>query len=166
MAKRGRPPGWLLDPDQPGPVHREALWIDARGRMTLPAVARERTSWLADGGQKLTLFVCEDRGRGKLLPWDPYGQRVLDRRQDLLSAPQTSEVIEQILEFEDRYLKQSIESKGRVNLSEMALTHLEIRESLPTYVIIISHSDIIEIWTNIYRSARKVRELHIFEDLP
>lgn len=166
MAKRGRPPGWMLDHDQPGPVHREALWIDARGRMTIPAVARERTSWLADGGQKLTLFVCEDPGRIKILPWDPYGHRVFQRRRELLTLEPTSEVLEAILEIEDRYLRQSIETGGRVNLSEMALTHLEIRADLPTYAILVCISDVVEIWSVTYRRNRRKATLDILDDLP
>lgn len=166
MAKIGRPPGWLLDSEQPGPVHREVLRIDTRGRMTVPADVWERVTWLHPDEPTLTLLVCHEPGRVKFLPWKPYGQRVLERRRELLSQEQTPDILEAIIELEDRYLRQSMETSGRVNLSEMALTHLEIRNDLPTYAILMCLSDFFEIWSKTYRRARQKAALDVFDDLP
>lgn len=166
MPTRGRPPGWFLDPNQPGPIYREVLAIDDRGRTTIPARARDRISWLRDDEQKLALIVCEEPGRVRFLPWDPYGQRVIKCRQELLKLERTPEVIEEILEMEDRYIRQSIETNGRVNLSEMALTHLDIISILPNQAILVCLVDIVEIWTNSYRRRRRKTALDTFADLP
>ena len=167
MVKTGRFPQWYLDPENPGPVHQETVWVDKRGRLTLPGRVRNRLSWLKEGEPAVSLLILDELGRAQLLPWEPFGKKVIQRRRELLSRDQRApEIQEALLGIANRYLKQSIEPKGRVTLSNPALVHLGIQKNLPLSIYVVCHQDRLELWSVDYRNSRPEIMSEDLSDLP
>jgi hypothetical protein len=160
--KSGRPPGWALDPASLSSVVVEVRELDQkRGRLTLSPRCLAALTWVPATGKLLCLLVMEEPGRVRVLPWEPHGLKVVERRR----AAAESEEYETILRLDDHYLRSTIVA-GRLVLPELAVTHLQPRRTRSATFYVIAVADGLEIWSVAYRNGRRQTWPDDFEDLP
>lgn len=124
----GRPRRLKLDPDNPGPIIEEVTSIDNRGRIHIPKSLVSEVEWLGEVPLEC-LMVLSASGQIFLLPWEPYGEAVIKKRQNLLEPePLDEETLDNLRFIEHRYHKILIPQEYRPTLPLQALLHLELPE--------------------------------------
>lgn len=163
----GRPPTWLLDPGQPGPVALEARKLGTRERLTIPARLLEGLQWITSSEPVECLLVLEEPGRILFHRWIGAGDNVLARRTALMAALQSDpEAEEQLLALEARYLRGTIETGGRILLPLIALVHLLGDNVGDRNVFVVRRANHLELWSLNYRNRLLRQRPDLLRDLP
>lgn len=132
---RGSAPSWPLCGGADSEVSQDVVQIDARGRICLPAWIWRRLPWGGGTSAVDCLMVLHEEGRLELRPWEPDGERVLERRGvllvgDLPAGEQTC----RLWALEDRYLRGVVDQERRITLPAPALLHLHLVQGDRIYV--------------------------------
>jgi hypothetical protein len=157
---KGKPPGWLVDPDLDGPLLQDVKNVGTRGRVEIPLRLAGGAQWLTAGGEGLMVLGLP--GRLALRPWTD-AQRVIQRRRELVER--AHENAEAIRVIDDRYRKYHLDSDGRIELQPFALSHLDPNREL-LYVALIRYESHLEIWAMRERGDALQRPIDDLEGLP
>ncbi len=162
--KKGRPPAWTLDSDYPGPACMDVRRVDERGRLTIPGRLLDRLDWFQTGQGAECLLALTRPGRARLLPWVPHGEKVIERRRDLL-ADSNVDTADLLRSVEDRYLRVTIDSQGRLALPPLAIVHLQGTLDMRVAYVIRYPAEF-ELWSVEFRNNELMSRSEELEDLP
>jgi hypothetical protein len=119
-------------------------------RIVIPAEGRASAGWLQERSNKTVLVEFAEPGRICMLPWEPYGRAVVERRNELAQSPDEGNLEERI-QLTERYRTISVEEGGRFPLHDRERFHLGLSGNDPGSMLVICMSDRIELWTEEFR---------------
>src|SRR6266566_2199829 len=128
-----RPPETWVDQNGPAPVYVALIDVlpsqaSARPVVHLPRPGRDCVAWLEGGSAADALVELAEPGRIRLLPWQPFGDRLVERRRELSQNPEESQ-IEELIFLTERYRRVHIDKGGRFPLHDRELFHLGLGSS-------------------------------------
>jgi hypothetical protein len=156
--------------------------VAKRNRVALPRRLSEGLDWAQPGRELLVVHLAP--GALRLLPFDVYGQKVVERRRALLDRPQDLEAAAALPLLEARYSRLHVEQGPRVVLAGALLLHLGIAPSSKErgprqpaamnrspqrpleFVYVVRLPEALEIWSVAYRDSLLAEESDLLLDLP
>jgi hypothetical protein len=156
-----RPPVTWVDPEGPGAVYIELIDAqpldDASGpRVYIPRPGRDCVSWLKARSEVDALVELAEPGRIRLLPWQPFGDRVIKRRRELTQDAEESE-IEELIFLTERFRRVHIEKSGRFPFHDRELLHLGLGPTTGWLTLIICTPQRLEFWNEEFRKQWRER---------
>lgn len=130
---------------------------DAAGPLVhIPRRGRDCVAWLtADAGMDALVELAEP-GRIRLLPWQPFGDRVVERRRELSQADEGPEV-EELVFLTERFRRVRIEKSGRFPLHDREALHLGLGPSTGWLALLICTRRRLEFWSEGFRQQWRQR---------
>jgi hypothetical protein len=159
-----RPPETWVDPQGPGTVYVELIDVqpahDAAGpRVHIPRPGRDCVAWLKGGSGVDALVELAEPGRIRLLPWQPFGDRLIERRRELSQNAEASD-IEELVFLTERFRRVHIERGGRLPFHDRELVHLGLGPSTGWLTLLLCMPQRVEFWNEEFRRQWRQRTRH------
>lgn len=162
----GRPKGTKIDPENQSPVAVEVCEIDERGRVRFPPRITSGIEWFEKGAFDC-LMVLDVPGRVIVLPWNPFGEEVIKKRNELIEEfPENSTLRDALISLEYRYHRLPIPVDSRPYVGSLALFHLDLPEGLPSRAYLVRSPERLELLSSSCRREMSQKFLHQFPELP
>jgi len=148
-----RPAETWIDPAGPGPIYIELCDLesdDSGWRVQIPAPGRERVGWLRQGKSCAAVVEIGDPGQIRLLSWDPYGQKAVERQREL-AEEFDEEALDEVLTLTERFRRVNIEKSGRFPIRPRELFHLGLGPDTGWAALLVCMPQHVELWNEDYR---------------
>jgi len=122
MATRGRPTQFQIAA-QLGKSWRSVVELGEDNRLPIPVDVARRAPWL--GRDRAVLAVLEEDGSATLLPYEPYGQRIEAKLEELAKAD-TPDAEDLIRAIRATRIRLAIYGDGRMLISNDVRACLEL----------------------------------------
>lgn len=165
----GKIPGKPLDPNNIGPIRMDMAEIDSRGRIIIPRHIGENIEWFVSGDSQVeALIVLNEPGMLTFYNWDAEGQKILDKRLDLIKEVDADpNALEALRLLEDRYKRISIPKDLRPTLGLMIIQHLGLSRGTGNVVYVTSiHQGRLIVMSPEFRNKKLLRSSDLLYDLP
>lgn len=161
-----RVPETWVDPKGPGSAYVELIDTqpasDAAGPLVyIPRKGRDCVAWLTGDAAVAALVELAEPGRIRLLPWHPFGDRVVERRRELgQQAAGGGPDAEELVFLTERFRRVHIEKSGRFPLHDRELVHLGLGPPTGWLVLLVCTRQRLELWNEEFRRQWRQRIRH------
>jgi hypothetical protein len=160
-----RVPETWVDPDGPGAAYVELIDTQPASEATGPLVRIPRKGqdcvpWLTGEAALPALVELAEPGRIRLLPWRPFGERVIERRRELSQAAENSDDIAELVFLTERFRRVHIEKSGRFPLHDRELLHIGLGPSTGWLTLLVCTRHTLELWSEEFRRQWRQRSRH------
>jgi hypothetical protein len=159
-----RIPETWVDLEGPGAAYVELIDAQpardgARPLVHIPQKGQDCVAWLTGAAAVAALVELAEPGRIGLLPWRPFGDRVVERRRELSQASEGPD-IEELVFLTERFRRVGIEKSGRFPLHDRELFHLGLGPSTGWRILLVCTRERLELWNEEFRRQWRQRIPH------
>jgi hypothetical protein len=119
-------------------------------RVQVPAPGRECVEWLKSAEKCDALIEISEPGCVKILPWQPYGEKILSRIQ-WLEENRPEDWVEEVLFLTERFRRIHVEKSGRFPVHQREQFHLGLSAASGWLVLLVCLPERIELWNEDFR---------------
>lgn len=166
--RAGRPPESNLSKGLTGLPFVEPVRLESRDRLSLPSEVFRRVHWLLElkSGSRC-LAVLRDTGRVELLAWNPAGQQIRNRLEELATASVDDSLKQSTaIAIQRKYAQVSFGDGSRLRLPLSVLSHLRIERDDSAVIMVAAYFDRVFLFNRDDEEIEQLSENADLEGLP